>query len=122
MRFLEKFPFNIKAFRDLAGHHAHPDETIELNGRSQNNTRYRAFPVPNCFYQPFDMLVRRFISSGQRRNLVSTSKLSLLPHSIWSVTLSTNERKKKKKKHAPSSTLHREKRKIDLICCFARFT
>lgn len=56
----------------------HRDKTIELNGRSQDNTRYRAFPAPNCFYQPFDMSVRRFISSAQRRNLVSISKLSAI--------------------------------------------
>lgn len=53
IRSLEKCPFNnVKAFmsRDLAGHHTHSDKTIELNGRSQNNTRYRAFPVPSCAF------------------------------------------------------------------------
>lgn len=114
----------------VAAHRSHRDKTIELNGRSRDNTRYRAFPAPNCFYQPFDMLVRRFISSWQRCNLVSTSKLSLLPHSIWSMTLGTNERKNTHTRACCTYTrtscdsrctairaLFAKKSEIDLICC-----
>lgn len=68
--------------RDLAGHHAHPDKTIELNGRSQNNTRYRAFPCAQLLLSAIRHVGMEIYLIEQRRNLVSTSKLSLLPHSI----------------------------------------
>lgn len=93
----------------LTGHPAHSDKTIELNGQSQDNARYHAFPASNCFYQPFDMLVQRFISSGQQCNLVSTSKLSLLPHSIWSMTFGTYEREKKIRMNCNTVTQYAKK-------------